>query len=62
MAGQPVASEAVVHKFAAAFNNHDVAAMTAFVADDAQWLSVEGAKLSVETSGKSALAIMSLAI
>ncbi len=56
LARQPVANEAVVRKFAAAFNNHDVAAMTALVADDAQWLSVDGDKLSVETSGKSALA------
>ncbi len=56
LARQPAPNEAVVRKFEAAFNKHDVAAMAALVTDDAQWLSVDGDKLSVETSGKAALA------
>ncbi len=55
LARQPAANEAVVRKFEAAFNKHDVAAMAALVTDDAQWLSIDGDKLSVETSGKAAL-------
>lgn len=55
LARQPAANEAVVRKFEAAFNKHDVAAMAVLVTDDAQWLSVNGDKLSVETSGKAAL-------
>ena len=55
LARQPAASETVVRQFEAAFNKHDVAALTALVTDDAQWLSVNGDKLSVETSGKAAL-------
>ncbi len=56
LARQPAANEAVVRKFETAFNQHDVAAMTALVTDDALWLSLDGDKLSVETSGKAALA------
>lgn len=55
LARQPANNETVVRKFEAAFNKHDVAAMTALVTDDAQWLSVVGDKLRVETSGKAAL-------
>ena len=55
LARQPANHETVVRKFEAAFNKHDVAAMTALVADDVQWLSVNGDKLSVETSNKAAL-------
>lgn len=55
LARQPVTNEAVVRKFEAAFNRHEVAAMASLVTDDAQWLSVDGDKVSVETNGKAAL-------
>lgn len=45
----------VVREFIAAFNAHDAAAMAKFVTEDVQWLSIEGEKISIETSGKSAL-------
>jgi len=51
----PTNNEAVMRKFEAAFNNHDVAAMTALVAQNVQWLSVNGDKLAVETNGKAEL-------
>ncbi|MBI1762552.1 MAG: nuclear transport factor 2 family protein [Acidobacteria bacterium] len=55
LARQPAANETVVRKFEAAFNKHDVVALAALVTDDAQWLSIDGDKLSVETGGKAAL-------
>ena len=48
-------NEEVVRKFEAAFNKHDVAAMTALVATNVQWFSVDGDKLAVETNGKATL-------
>jgi hypothetical protein len=50
-----ISNEAIVRKFEAAFNNHDVAAMIALVAVNAQWLSLNGDKLAVETNGKAEL-------
>ena len=44
-----------VRSFIAAFNAHDSSAMSQFVADDVQWLSVSGDSISVETNGKAAL-------
>ena len=45
-----------VQAFVAAFNARDVDAMLALVTDDIEWLSVDGASVAVETSGKAALA------
>jgi hypothetical protein len=44
-----------VRSFIAAFNAHDSSAMSKFVADDVQWLSVSGDSISIETNGKAAL-------
>ncbi|MDQ3013628.1 MAG: nuclear transport factor 2 family protein [Acidobacteriota bacterium] len=48
-------NEEIVRKFEAAFNKHDVAAMAALVADEAQWFNIEGDKMAVETNGKAAM-------
>ena len=45
----------VVDALMRAFNEHDVDAMLTHVTDDVEWLSVQGAALAVEASGKSAL-------
>lgn len=47
--------EQTVRSFIAAFNAHDAGAMSKFVADDVQWLSIDGSSISVETNGKAAL-------
>ncbi|RUO31561.1 hypothetical protein CWE12_00750 [Aliidiomarina sedimenti] len=44
-----------VRDFVAAFNAHDTSEMAEFVTEDVQWFAVNGASLSVETDGKSAL-------
>ncbi|CAB0151371.1 hypothetical protein PSI9734_01760 [Pseudidiomarina piscicola] len=44
-----------VEAFMAAFNAHDSERMADYVTDDVQWLSVNGAEIAVETSGKQAL-------
>ncbi len=48
-------NEEVVRKFEAAFNKHDVSAMSSLVATNAQWFNVDGAKLAIETNGKAEL-------
>lgn len=45
----------VVERFLEAFNRHDVEAMLALAHPDVQWLSVNGDRISVETSGHEAL-------
>lgn len=45
----------IVREFAAAFNAHDSIAMSKFVAEDVQWLSISGDSLSIQTDGKPAL-------
>lgn len=40
----------IVEAFAAAFNARDVDAMLALAHDDIEWLSVDGAQVSVETA------------
>ena len=45
-----------VEAFVAAFNARDIDAMLALATDDIEWLSVDGTAVSVETSGKTALA------
>jgi hypothetical protein len=47
--------EKIVHNFVAAFNAHDIDAMSAFVTDDVQWLSVDADKITTETNSKPAL-------
>lgn len=44
-----------VKDFVAAFNAHDSGAMSKFVTDDVQWLSVNEDSIAVETNGKTAL-------
>ena len=46
----------VVQAFLDAFNAHDVAAMSAMVADDVQWLSVRDSAIAIELEGRTALA------
>lgn len=45
----------IVREFVAAFNAHDSIAMSKFVAEDVQWLSISGDSVSIETDGKSVL-------
>lgn len=53
---EPKATNAQVLKdFAAAFNAHDSDAMSKFVTEDVQWLSISADKITVETNGKAAL-------
>lgn len=54
-AAQSMDHARIVEAFAAAFNARDVDAMLALAHDDIEWLSVDGAKVSVETAGKDAL-------
>lgn len=44
-----------VRGFIAAFNAHDSEAMSRFVTEDVQWLSINGDSISTETNGKAAL-------
>ncbi|RUO66973.1 nuclear transport factor 2 family protein [Idiomarina ramblicola] len=44
-----------IKQFIAAFNAHDAELMSQYVTDDIQWLSVNGDRIVVETSGKSDL-------
>jgi hypothetical protein len=44
-----------VRSFITAFNRHDSDAMSRFVTNDVQWLSVDGDSIVVETDGKAAL-------
>lgn len=46
---------ATVEAYVAAFNAQDSAAMARMVTDDVQWLTVNGASVSVETAGRSEL-------
>ena len=39
----------------AAFNAQNSSAMAAFVAEDVEWLSIEGNKIALESQGKSSL-------
>jgi uncharacterized protein (TIGR02246 family) len=45
----------VVQRFVDAFNDHDIDAMLALVADDIRWMNVAGQNISVETEGKDQL-------
>jgi hypothetical protein len=47
--------EQQVRSFVDAFNARNVQAMLAVAADDIQWLSVDGARVSTETEGKEPL-------
>ncbi|MGM0631327.1 MAG: nuclear transport factor 2 family protein [Pseudomonadota bacterium] len=44
-----------IKQFVAAFNAHDAELMSQYVTDDIQWLSVNGDRIAVETSGKTEL-------
>ncbi|ASG64816.1 hypothetical protein CEW91_00980 [Idiomarina piscisalsi] len=44
-----------VKQFVAAFNAHDAELMSQYVTDNIQWLSVNGDRIAVETSGKTEL-------
>jgi len=44
-----------ISDFVAAFNAHDSDAMSKFVTEDVQWLSVNDDSISIETKGKAAL-------
>tara|TARA_R100000750_G_scaffold16959_1_gene11214 strand:- start:3971 stop:4366 length:396 start_codon:yes stop_codon:yes gene_type:complete len=44
-----------VKGFVAAFNAHNAELMSQYVTDDIQWLSVNGDRIAVETSGKTEL-------
>lgn len=46
---------ATVEAYTKAFNAQDSAAMARMVTDDVQWLTVNGATVSVETAGREAL-------
>jgi hypothetical protein len=49
------AHAATVRAFVDAFNRHESGAMSAFVADDVQWLSISGDSITVDARGKAAL-------
>ncbi len=51
----PEASEKLVRDFVEAFNTRNIDGMLGLAADGIQWLSVDGAKVTVETEGKDAL-------
>ena len=51
----PGASEKQVRDFVEAFNARNIDGMLARAADGIQWLTVDGAKVGVETEGKDAL-------
>ena len=44
-----------IKAFVAAFNAHSAELMSQYVTDDIQWLSVNGDRIAVETSGKTEL-------
>jgi hypothetical protein len=44
-----------VRDFVAAFNARDITKMLELAHDNIQWLSIDGAKISIETEGKAAL-------
>jgi len=48
-------AEKRVREFVEAFNNRKLEAMLELTAENIQWLTVEGTKVSVETEGKAAL-------
>lgn len=54
-ASQPVAPEQVLAGLYQAFNAHDPSTMGRWVAENVQWLSVDGASIAVEAEGKAAL-------
>jgi hypothetical protein len=45
----------IVEQFISAFNAQDSGAMAALVTDDVDWLSIVGAKVAIETTGKNEL-------
>jgi hypothetical protein len=45
----------IVRRFVDAFNAHDVNAMAALIARDAQWLSIDGDKINVEAGSRAAI-------
>jgi len=51
----PVDHAATVRSFVAAFNAQDIDRMLALAAVDIEWISVDGAKIAIETAGKDAL-------
>lgn len=51
-----VRPERLVRELLAAFNAHDPARMIALCADDVRWMSVDGDKISIETTGTKQLA------
>lgn len=48
-------TEAEVRRFVAAFNARNIESMLAIVDDKVQWLSVDGAKVTIEAEGKNVL-------
>ncbi len=55
VAAAPAGGSETVRRFVNAFNAHDADAMIALVSSDVEWVSVDGAELRVETSGREAL-------
>jgi uncharacterized protein (TIGR02246 family) len=55
IASVPVDGSETVRRFVDAFNAHDADAMVALVSPDIQWVTVDGAELRVESSGRDAL-------
>jgi hypothetical protein len=54
--GSPIFDhEKQVRDFVAAFNARDLSKMLELTDDNIQWLSISGAKISIETEGKTAL-------
>lgn len=47
--------DAVVERYMAAYNDHDVEAMLELVDADVQWLSIDGDRIRVEAEGAAAL-------
>ena len=54
-APSPLDGEALVLRFVEAFNRRNIDGMLAVAADNIQWLTVDGAKVTLETQGKDAL-------
>ncbi len=52
---EPQSPPTVVRAFVAAFNAQSIDDMLKLTSDDIEWLSVDGAKISIETAGKEAL-------
>lgn len=55
MAGSADEQEKQVREFVAAFNARNLDKMLELADDNIQWLSVDGAKIAIETDGKKAL-------